>query len=132
MKWQVDEVASWWNDKLMKWLVDEMAVDEMASWWNGKLMKMQVNEMASWFNCNMMKLQVDEITNWWSTNWWNGELVKWQVDVMTYWNKWKNTKNYLIFLRENSIYELSLYFNVVHFFQNDCKLDICSSLLVIL
>jgi hypothetical protein len=24
MKWQVDEMTSWWNDKLMKWQVDEM------------------------------------------------------------------------------------------------------------
>ncbi len=29
MKWQVDEIASWWNGKLMKW-----QVDEMASWQN--------------------------------------------------------------------------------------------------
>jgi hypothetical protein len=28
MKWQVDEMTSWWNDKLMKW-----QVDEMTSWW---------------------------------------------------------------------------------------------------
>jgi hypothetical protein len=31
---QVDEMTSWWNDKLMKW-----QVDEMTSWWNDKLMK---------------------------------------------------------------------------------------------
>jgi hypothetical protein len=30
----VDEMISWWNDKLMKWYVDEMI-----SWWNDKLMK---------------------------------------------------------------------------------------------
>jgi hypothetical protein len=24
MKWQVDEMTSWWNDKLMKWQVGEM------------------------------------------------------------------------------------------------------------
>jgi hypothetical protein len=28
MKRLVDEMAKWWNRKLMKWLVDEMA-----SWW---------------------------------------------------------------------------------------------------
>ncbi len=32
-KWQVDEITSWLNKKLMKWKVDE--VDEMKSWLNG-------------------------------------------------------------------------------------------------
>jgi hypothetical protein len=25
MKWQVNKMASWWNDKLTKWHIDEMA-----------------------------------------------------------------------------------------------------------
>ncbi len=29
MKWQVDEMKSWWNDKLMKWQVDRMILDEV-------------------------------------------------------------------------------------------------------
>jgi hypothetical protein len=45
MKWQVDEMASWWNGKLMKW-----QVDEMASWQNGKLIKWRVDKKASWQN----------------------------------------------------------------------------------
>jgi hypothetical protein len=43
MKGRVDEMASWWNDKLMK-----CQVDEMSSWWkkrNVKLMKCKVDEM---------------------------------------------------------------------------------------
>ncbi len=46
VKWHGDvlsgKMMSWWNGKLMKW-----QVDEMAGWWNGKLMKWQVDEMAS-------------------------------------------------------------------------------------
>jgi hypothetical protein len=30
MKWQIDEITSSLNDKLMKWQVDEMDIDEMA------------------------------------------------------------------------------------------------------
>jgi hypothetical protein len=51
MHWQVDEMASWWNGKVMKW-----QVDYMASWWHGKLMKRKVGEMASWWN--------DKLTKW--------------------------------------------------------------------
>ncbi len=64
MKWQdnecqVDEMAccrvqektSRENDKLMKWLVDEMVSWQNGwIWWNGKLMKCHVDEMASWLN----------------------------------------------------------------------------------
>ncbi len=32
MKWKVDKMISWWNDKFTK-----LKVDEMASWHNGKL-----------------------------------------------------------------------------------------------
>jgi hypothetical protein len=31
MKWQVDEITSWQNAKLIKLQVDEIQVDEMAS-----------------------------------------------------------------------------------------------------
>ncbi len=42
MKWKIDEMASQWNVKLMKWKVNQMAVDQkqvdvMAIWWNDKL-----------------------------------------------------------------------------------------------
>ncbi len=40
MIWQVDEIASWWNGKLLQYQVNEMAswlVDKMASWLNSKL-----------------------------------------------------------------------------------------------
>ncbi len=102
MKWQVDEMTSWWNDKLMKWQVDEMTswwndyimkwqADEMISSWNDKLMKWQAdemisslndklikrlyNEMTSWRNVKFVKWQVDEMTSWW-----NNKLINWQVD----------------------------------------------------
>jgi hypothetical protein len=39
MKWKVDEMASWWNDKLIKWQVHETKVNEMKNLWNGKLVK---------------------------------------------------------------------------------------------
>jgi hypothetical protein len=42
MKQQVDE-TSWWNKKLKKQLIDEMA-----SWWNDQLMKWPVGETTSW------------------------------------------------------------------------------------
>ncbi len=45
MKWQLDEMATWWNGNLMKW-----QIDLMATWWNGKLMKWQIDEMANWWN----------------------------------------------------------------------------------
>ncbi len=45
MRWQVDEILSWWKYIVMKW-----QVNEMASWWNVKLMAWQVDEMASWWN----------------------------------------------------------------------------------
>jgi hypothetical protein len=65
MKRQVDEKTGWWNDKLMKWQVDQIIkfikcqkvkweVNEKASLWSNKLMKQQVNE-ASWWNENLMK-----------------------------------------------------------------------------
>ncbi len=56
MKCQVDEMAIWWNCKLMKW-----QVGEMASWWNYKLMKLQVDEITSWKNVKMMKVQFVKI-----------------------------------------------------------------------
>ncbi len=67
------ETASWWN----------------INWWNDKLMKWQVDEMTSWWNDKLMKWQVDEMTSWW-----NDKLIKWQVDEMTSWqnSKLKNAK----------------------------------------
>ncbi len=54
MKFQVGEMESWWNGKLMKW-----QVNELANWLNSKLIKWQVYEMASWCNdvalCNGFK-----------------------------------------------------------------------------
>ncbi len=47
--WQVDEMASWWNDKLMK-----RQVDEKTSWWKDKLMKRQVDEIASLWKDKLM------------------------------------------------------------------------------
>ena len=38
----------------MKCQVDEMVTYVMVSWWNGKLMKVQVDEMASWWNGKFM------------------------------------------------------------------------------
>ncbi len=43
-------MTSWWNDKLIKW-----KVDETISWCNVKLMKCQVDEMSSWWNVKLMK-----------------------------------------------------------------------------
>ncbi len=40
----------WWNDKLMRW-----QVDEMKSWWNANLINWQVDR-------KLTKLQVDEMT----------------------------------------------------------------------
>jgi len=57
-------MASWWVCKLMKWLVEKMA-----SWWNDKLrkcklMKCQVDEMSSWWNVKLKKSQVDQMTTY--------------------------------------------------------------------
>ncbi len=92
MKWQVDQMTSWWNDKLMKW-----QVDEMTSWWNDKLMKWQVDEMTSWPNDKLMKWQVDKIISWpmtiyEMTSWPNVKMTKWQVDQMSRWPNDKLTK----------------------------------------
>ncbi len=42
-------MASWWNGKLMKWQVDEMAIwwNELMKWLVDKLMKCHVDKMAS-------------------------------------------------------------------------------------
>jgi len=72
MKWQVDEMTSWWNDKLMKW-----QVDEMTSWWNDKLMKCQADEMTSWWNDKLIKCEIDEMASWLNASWQNGKLIKW-------------------------------------------------------
>ncbi len=66
-------MASWWNGKLMKWQVNEMASQR-----NAKSMKWQVDEMASWWNGKLIKWQVDEMASWW-----NGKLIKWQVEQNT-------------------------------------------------
>jgi len=41
MKWQVEELTSWRNDKLMKW-----QVDEITHWQNGKLKKLHIDKIA--------------------------------------------------------------------------------------
>ncbi len=53
----IDEMASRWNGKSMKWQVDKMASQR-----NGKSTKWQVNEMASQRNGKSTKWQVDEMT----------------------------------------------------------------------
>jgi hypothetical protein len=65
MRWQADEMASWWNGRLMKRQVDEMA---SWKWWNGMLIKWQVDEMASWLNVKQMKCQIDALS-------WHMEIV---------------------------------------------------------
>ncbi len=83
-------MTSWWNDKLMKWQVDEMTslmkkkveindklikyylikcsvditrcqVDEMVSWTNAKCINWYFCEMASWWTVKLKKLKVDEM-----------------------------------------------------------------------
>ncbi len=54
----------------------------MASWWNGKLMKWQVDEMASGQNGKLMKWKADVMASWW-----NGKLMKW---LGTHENVFKN------------------------------------------
>ncbi len=61
MKWQVNEMRSQWNDKLMKWRVTEMTVDKKKqlqndSWQNGD------GKMTIWQNDNLAKWQFDKIT----------------------------------------------------------------------
>ncbi len=50
MKQQVDETVGWWNIKLMKLQVDQIAnllVDETTYGLNDKLMKQEVDKMAT-------------------------------------------------------------------------------------
>ncbi len=65
----------------MKWQKMKWLVDEMASWWNEKLMKLQVDEMASWCNAKNyepMKRLVDEMAKKEMVSCWNGnEMVSW-------------------------------------------------------
>ncbi len=68
-------IFPWWNGKLMKW-----QVDEMASWWNGKLMKWHVDQMISWWNCKLTICCSQK-----NAYWWFGKLVKWLFDKMASW-----------------------------------------------
>jgi hypothetical protein len=57
MSWQVDELTSWWVDKLMSW-----QVDELTSWWVDKLMSWQAVEptsicFTSWYDDNFTSLE---------------------------------------------------------------------------
>jgi hypothetical protein len=65
MKWQADEIASQWNEKLAK----------MAYQQRGNLMKLQRGEMASWWNGKVMKMK----------SLWNGKLMKWHFGEMASW-----------------------------------------------
>ncbi len=53
-KRQIEKMAGWQKDRLTKGQIDKI-VDEMASCWNGKLMKWHAVEMASWWNGKLMK-----------------------------------------------------------------------------
>ncbi len=65
----VDGVASWWNGKLMKWQVYEIACRQ-----NGNLMIRKVDEMATWWSDKLMKLHVGEMVSSWNASW---QLVSW-------------------------------------------------------
>ncbi len=54
-------MTGWWNDRLMKW-----QVDEMTGWWNDRLIKWHAIEVIKWWNDILMKWQVDEMTGWWN------------------------------------------------------------------
>jgi len=55
----------------MKW-----EVDEMASWWNGKSTKCLNNILLSWANGKFMKCLVDEMALRQKVKLTNGELIK--------------------------------------------------------
>ncbi len=85
MKWQVDQMTSWWNDKVYK----------MTSWWNDKGYKMTtlmwyIDQMTRQ-NDKLMKGQLQEAPICEKvdviTIWWNNKLMKWQVDkTVSWWN----------------------------------------------
>jgi hypothetical protein len=54
MKRQIDEIASWWYGKLMKWQVDE----------NGKLMEWQMGKNYVDERNSGLKKQVDKKASW--------------------------------------------------------------------
>jgi hypothetical protein len=60
VKWQVSQMANWWNGKWMNW-----QAAKMANWCSSKRMKWQVFELARWLNCKLTNLQVDEMVRWW-------------------------------------------------------------------
>ncbi len=49
IKFQTDEMGSWWNHNLTTQQVDEIIIVEMASCLNDKLFQLQVVEIASWW-----------------------------------------------------------------------------------
>ncbi len=61
-KWLVNKMTGWWNDRLMKWQVDEMAGCQNAGWLNYRLSKEQVDQMTGWWNDRLMNWQVAEMT----------------------------------------------------------------------
>jgi hypothetical protein len=82
MKRNVDDTESWWNDKsarsqLVKVAYKQIA-NEMASWWNGKVMKWKVCGMGSWWNDILVKLQVDAMAGW-ALSLQNAKLLKCQI-----------------------------------------------------
>jgi len=71
MKRQVDEKTGWWNDKLMKW---------------------QVDQIIKFIKCQKVKWEVNEKAVYEATSWWSNKLMK-QVDEMKTWWKKRNKRN---------------------------------------
>ncbi len=59
MKWLVDEMTGRQNDCLKKWM-------QMASWWDDRYMKWLDDGMTSIWNDRLMKRQVDKMTGKWN------------------------------------------------------------------
>ncbi len=74
---EIIEIVGWWNDHLMKLIVDETANSLQTELrnqlpityvticqWNPNLMKWQVDETTSWWNLLLMKQLVNETASW--------------------------------------------------------------------
>ncbi len=60
MKWQVDEIVSWQNGKMMKWHVWKWQVDEMKL--SSKNCNLTNKDCQVDGNCKLTKRQADKIT----------------------------------------------------------------------
>ncbi len=70
IKWQVDEMTSWWNEK----------VDDMTSWWNDKLMKWHFDKMTNWSNNKLTKWHANDMTDKLTSQkafCWNCQVTRW-------------------------------------------------------